>query len=499
MERLLVLLITLPFAAAAVAALAPRRLMRHVLWMALTVALAELALSGYLLVVASAAEAVPAVALSDTWMPELQVHLEMTVDAVSAAFICVTALITCVGLACALAAPDPNRRQTVCAMVLCGAAMGLYSAADMVSFLVFFELAALPAYGLARGGAGDSDRTALRLLVQSALGGAALLLTALVLAEAHRALTGTLSFSLSQLSADPLPDHVQWWVLLGVGAAMMLRMGAFPCHVALATALRGLGLVEAMLLLGCWIPTGAYGLLRLWSPLSAGLLGHWSLPWQILAVAGVGYSGLVALVQTEPEQRLSLHATALACCILLGAATPGVASWTGGLLLALSLGPATGVLALLTLSSAGTVTPTAAGSDTPWRAPNVVVTRVAGLFCIGLPGSGIFTALVLILAAVGLTRAIPAAVALTGLALLGVALLRDAEPPRPEARGWCWRHAMALPLVALLVALGTYPQPAVDTLTAAAGQMLSHAEQRRAAAAPAEADTTVAEPQAGAR
>jgi formate hydrogenlyase subunit 3/multisubunit Na+/H+ antiporter MnhD subunit len=184
-------------------------------------------------------------------------------------------------------------------MTLAGS-LGVFVAADVASFYLFYAAASLPAYGLIVFGGGTADFKAGRVTLAAALLGEALILAAFVMLVAGASGQGLLIRDLvSSLAESPYRDPVILLVIVGFG----LKIGLVPLHGWMPLSYGAGPLVATAVLSGATSKAGLMGLIR-FLPLDAPH-PYWG---GVLLAAGLLsalYGAIIGLTQNNPRSVLA--------------------------------------------------------------------------------------------------------------------------------------------------------------------------------------------------
>lgn len=327
--------------------------------------------------------------------------------------------------------------------------IGVFLAADVVSFYLAFALVSLPAYGLIVAQRGVSEDVG-RLYVAVALLGEAFLIAAFVAlalgAPDHSLL---IQDGVGALAASPWRDAVICLLIAGFGA----KIGVLPFHVWMPSTYRSVSLPAAAALSGAGVNAGVIGLLR-FLPFDVVFAG-WGDALFVVGMIGAFYGVAIGLTQRDIRAMLaysSVSQMGLVAAVIGGGLTAGSAlSAQGATLYAAHHGLAKGGLFL----AIGVVL-SARGKRRAWTLP---IVALLALSLAGLPPTGGAVAKLAIKDSFGGGIAgilsLLSAVASTLLMLTFVARLR-ATPPLEE-------KTVAPGVVApwLLVALASVAIPTV--------------------------------------
>lgn len=197
-----------------------------------------------------------------TLSPSTTMPLRLAVDGPGAVLLGVSALLwaaAAAGLVEKLADSPHRRRLTVCWLLTLTGNLGVFLAADVMGFFVFFALASLPAYGLVIHEESAAAKKAGVVYLGFALLGEALLLMGLVLLVLNPSGGG---FGIAGAVAA-LPDS-PWMVptLVLLVAAFGLKIGLVPAHGWLPMAHTVAPGPASAVLSGAILNAGVMGLIR---------------------------------------------------------------------------------------------------------------------------------------------------------------------------------------------------------------------------------------------
>jgi NADH-quinone oxidoreductase subunit M len=495
----LTLILALPLAGAAAAAVLPRT----AAWgAALLAALADLALAGWLVANFNPGTGHAQFTEAQPWAPAFGITYALGVDGLSLFLIALNTLLTvvAVGASYGYARRGDRPRQYLALLLLLSAGMqGVFLATNLFLFYVFWEVMLVPAYLLV-GIYGGPRRiyAAVKFFLFTAVGSLFMLVGIIVLgAEVSGASHRAYTLDLSALLAAGVPSGAQVPLFLAFAAAFAVKSGLFPFHIWVPDAYEAAPAPVAVLIAGVMAKTGVYGFLRFCIPLFpqaartlAPLLG-------ILAVTGILYFAVQALVQTDFRRLLAYVSISHMGIIVLGLFALNAEGVEGGVLQMVNHGITIAALFLI----AGWIEQRAGTRDLAQfgglaaRLPVLAtVFLIAALSALGLPGlnsfAGEFLAFLgafranVTLGAIGTAVVIPAAwymlrffqgvmegppatdgavsAALRKSGRAGMADLRPGE------------LAVLLPLLLLIFALGASPNLMTHDLHASSGCALAY-------------------------
>ena len=195
--------------------------------------------------------------------------------------------------------PDADRFAVWWLLTLTGS-LGVFMAADLVSFYLVFSMVSLAAYGLiVDEGTPRARRYGLIYVALAVLGEAFLLMALVLLAEATPGDSLLIADAVGALSASPWRDSILALLILGFG----VKIGLVPFHVWMPLAYRAAPIPAAAVLSGAAVKAGVIGLIR-FLPLDAALPG-WG---EALAAAGLVsafYGVAIGITQSNPKTVLA--------------------------------------------------------------------------------------------------------------------------------------------------------------------------------------------------
>src|SRR5699024_3931482 len=239
------------------------------------------------------------------WIPGVNSSYHVGVDGLSLPLVAMT---TIVFLACAVYAlrqPDRPRIQAALFLFLQGVSLGVFVAADLILFFVFFDLSIVGMYFVIAGwGHGNAARSALKFFLYTFLGSLALLLGFIGLYVAAAPHT----FDIPELvAATPLDDSplTGGLVLAAIVVGLAVKTPTVPFHTWLPPAHTDAPATGSAVLAAVFLRLGAYWVARVAMPMLPVAWRSWA--WAIMAVGIVSvlYGAIVALAQTDLKRMVA--------------------------------------------------------------------------------------------------------------------------------------------------------------------------------------------------
>ena len=314
-------------------------------------------------------------------------------------------------------------------LLLIGAVYGVFLSYDLFLLFVFYEIAIIPKYFLiAIWGSTRREYGAMKLVLYSFVG-SAMVLVGLIAAYV---VAGAKSMALGDLAGLPFPAHFQMWAFPLVFVGFAILAGLWPFHTWAPTGHVAAPTAASMLLAGVVMKLGAYGCLRVAMTLfPLGLapwgfhvlgFGSWRDVFALLAVIGIVYGALVALVQKDFKFVIGYSSVSHMGFILLGLMTLNQIGLSGAVVQMFSHGILAGLLFAVVgrmvydrthtrdLAALG---PMNLNKAIPFAAVTFVI---AGMASMGLPGFSGFVAELMIL--IGVWRAFPIVAVFVGIGIV---------------------------------------------------------------------------------
>lgn len=427
------------------------------------------------------------------WIPGVNSSYHIGVDGLSLPLVAMTSVVF---LACAvysLRDTDRPRTQAALFLFLQTVSLGLFVAADLILFFLFFDLSIVAMYFVIAGwGHGDRGRSALKFFLYTFLGSLALLVGFIGLyigAEPH-------TFDMVELAAAaPLAGRplAGGLVLAAIVVGLAVKTPTFPFHTWLPPAHTDAPAIGSAVLASVLLKMGTYGFVRIAMPMLPEAWRDWA--WVIIAVGVVSvlYGALVALAQDDLKRMIAYTSVNHMGYIVLSVGAAGLVAAdtvqarevavSGAVTQMVSHGLITGALFLLAgvfqARTGSYAIKEYGGLAGP--APKLAALFAIGAFAsLGLPGFSGFIAEFQIFT--GSIAAAPVtAVALPGIVITAALFLRAFQhiftgETRLRSNGFVdlrgtemWSAAM---LLALSVVIGLVPRVLLDMIEPAAAVLI---------------------------
>lgn len=277
------------------------------------------------------------------WLAAANIHYHLGVDGISLFLVLLTTFLGPVVILFSWRNIQQNLKAFLALLLLQQTGMlGVFLSLDLILFFVFWELSIIPMYFLiGRWGGGRRVYAALKFFIFT-MAGSALMLVAILLVYWN---TG--SFDWSQLKDASLSPTLQMWALLTFALAFAVKVPLFPLHTWLPDAHVEAPTAGSVILAGVLLKMGTYGFLRFCLPLFPDALPVVA-PWiAVLAIIGILYGALVALVQKDVKSLVAYSSVAHLGFVMLGVASLSQQGVAGAVLQNINHGLSTGALFLM--------------------------------------------------------------------------------------------------------------------------------------------------------
>ena len=363
------------------------------------------------------------------WIPTLGIEYHLAADGISLTMILLTGIIAITGILFSWNIVERTKEFFAFYLLLIGAVYGVFLSYDLFLLFVFYEIVIIPKYFLiAIWGSTRCEYGAMKLAIYSFVGSTMVLIGLI----AAYVVAGSKTTSLVDLAQYPFSLHFQMLAFPLVFVGFAILAGLWPFHTWAPTGHVAAPTAASMLLAGVVMKLGAYGCLRVAMTLFPLGLGPWGFhvlglaSWRdvfaLLAVIGIIYGALVALVQKDFKFVIGYSSVSHMGFILLGLMTLNQIGLTGAVLQMLSHGLLAGlmfaVVGRMVYARTHTRELAILGPMNLWNIiPFAAVTFIiAGMASMGLPGFSGFWAELMIL--IGVWRSYPAYALCVGFGII---------------------------------------------------------------------------------
>jgi NADH-quinone oxidoreductase subunit M len=434
-----------------------------------------------------------------SWIPDFGISYHIGIDGVSLLLILLTTLLSAISIVASFPVIHQKIRGYYAFMLVLETGMlGVFVSLDLFLFYVFWEAMLIPMYFLIGVWGGERRiYAAVKFFLYTMFGSLLMLVAILFLAIAHKNQTGVLTFNLLELYGTTLSATQELLLFSAYALAFAIKVPLFPFHTWLPDAHVEAPTAGSVILAGVLLKMGTYGYVRFCLPLFPHAT-QTALPWiMTLAVIGIIYGALVAMVQPDLKKLVAYSSVSHLGFVMLGIFSLNLQGLQGGLLQMINHGLSTGALFLLVgiiYERRHTRLIEQFGGLTKVMPLFAVCFMIVTLSSIGLPGMNGFVGEFLVLIGAFATHRVFAVIAATGVILAAVYMLwmfqrvmfgKITHPENEKLRDMTrLEFGTLVPILLLIFWIGIYPKPFLDTMDASVRRVLEQTGVRVESRAP---------------
>jgi NADH-quinone oxidoreductase subunit M len=419
-----------------------------------------------------------------TWVGSLHLQYAVGVDGISLWMVLLTTFLMPAAILVSWNIDKQAKSYFIAFLILESAMIGSFVATDLLLFFIFFEALLFPMY-LIIGGWGSERRVyaALKFFLFTMAGSAFLLVAILFLYFKAGSAFGQPTFDFVKLQQLPLGLGAARWLFLGFFVAFAVKVPLFPLHTWLPDAHTEAPTAGSLILAAVLLKVGAYGLIRFNLGLFPEASVHFKGFVSILALIGIVYGAVVALVQTDIKRLVAYSSVSHLGFVVLGTFAFTIQGLSGGVLQMVNHGLSTGALFLLV----GMMYERTHTRDLGRMGGlSTTMPALAGIFLfvafssMGLPGLNGFVGEFLVLLGTFIANKAFAVIAVTAVVLCAIYLLWAYQRAmhgtvREEHRRLSdlnlREYAILAPILAAILFIGIYPKPFLSKIEPATSQV----------------------------
>ncbi len=423
------------------------------------------------------------------WIENPQIHYHVGIDGISLWLILLSTLLTPICIMISWRHIKQLEKEFYALLLLLEFGLvGVFAAFDLFLFYVFWEVCLVPMYFLI--GIWGHDRriyAAVKFFLYTMTGSVLMLVGIIYLSQ--RVGGGSFDYATIlgalQSGRTPLSSTEELWLFLAFFFAFAIKVPLFPLHTWLPDAHVEAPSAGSVMLASLMLKMGTYGLVRFCLPMfpnASRSCSSWIIP---LAIIGIVYGALVAMVQPNMKKLVAYSSVSHLGFVVLGIFSFTQMGLDGAVYQMLNHGISTGALFVLVgflyerrhslaISDYGGVATAA-----PWLSTIFLITTLAS---IGLPTLNNFIGEYLVLQGSAQANFVWTIFASLGVILSACYMLwlyqrvffgkvaDEVSHHIPDFNGREW--ACMIPLVILMVWMGTYTQTFLAPVTHATARLL---------------------------
>lgn len=420
------------------------------------------------------------------WIPALGASYHVGIDGLSLLLVLLTTFLVVLAILSSWSAVSKHLKGYLIGMLLLEAGIiGVFVSLDLLLFYVFWEVTLIPMYLLIGVWGGERRVYAAVKFFLYTMAGSVLMLVAILFLYLQG---GAATFNLTVLAdvARQQPPGTQLWLFLAFFVAFAIKVPLFPFHTWLPDAHTEAPTAGSVILAGVLLKMGVYGLLRFVFPFFPQVVLDAAPYVSVVALIGILYGALVALVQPDVKRLVAYSSVAHLGFVILGVFALTPQGLAGGVLQMINHGLSTGALFLLVgMIYERRHTRQIAELGGLWRAMPIysVLFLIVTLSSIGLPGTNGFVGEFLILLGAFAGQRVFGVLGTLGIVLAAVYMLwmyqrvffgAGDKPGHDGIADLNAREIITLaPLIALILLIGWYPAPFLARIQPAVEQLLA--------------------------
>jgi len=287
-----------------------------------------------------------------TWLPDFGISYHLGVDGISLLLVVLTTFLTPIALLCSWESVEKRVKEfSFFMLALEGAMIGVFLSLDLFLFYLFWDAMLIPMYFLI-GVWGYERRiyASIKFILYTMAGSVLMLVAIIWIAYYHQTVNGVSagpSFDLIALQQLSIPGSMQTWLFLAFAVAFAIKVPLFPFHTWLPDAHVEAPTAGSVILAGVLLKMGTYGLLRFAFPLFPEAAREFAPYIAGLAVIGIVYGALVAMVQPDMKKLVAYSSVSHLGFVVLGICSMTIAGTQGAVYQMLAHGISTGGLFLI--------------------------------------------------------------------------------------------------------------------------------------------------------
>ena len=286
-----------------------------------------------------------------TWIPSIGVNYHVGIDGISLFLVLLTTFLTPITILSSWNSIDRRVKEYFIFLLLLETGMlGVFVALDLFLFYVFWEVMLVPMYFLIGVWGGERRiYAAVKFFLYTMTGSVLMLVAIIALYFFNGGTTFDYLTILSNVQTGKLILTVteQSWLFLAFFIAFAIKVPLFPFHTWLPDAHVEAPTAGSVILAGVLLKMGTYGMVRFCLPLFSEATLEWT-PWiNGLAVVGIIYGALVAMVQTDIKRLVAYSSVSHLGFVVLGIFAVNQQGMEGAIYQMLNHGISTGALFLI--------------------------------------------------------------------------------------------------------------------------------------------------------
>jgi NADH-quinone oxidoreductase subunit M len=408
-----------------------------------------------------------------TWVRALHLQYLVGVDGISLFLVLITTFLVPIAVLASMRETSNVRGLMATILALETFVLGTFTALDLLLFFLFFEATLFPGYFLIAGWGGERRATAAIKFFLYTMAGSAFLFVGVLFLFFR---LGSFDLRVLVQQANGLPVMTGRWLFLAFLVAFAVKAPLVPLHSWQPDAYTEAPSGGLLILAGLLPKIATYGLLRFNLALFPEASHYFSHLVAIVALIGIVYGAVVALIQTDLKRLVAYSSISHVGFIVLGIFAFTQQSVSGGVLYMVNHALSTGALFVLVgmlYERTRTRDVTRMGGLAQLTPRLATAFVILGLASMGLPGLNNFVGEFLVILGTFARNRVWGSVAAAGILLSAIYFLWAYQramhgPARQEHAATRdlsrLEYAVVVPVIAAILFLGVYPKPVLDRI-----------------------------------
>ena len=285
------------------------------------------------------------------WIDKLNISYKVGIDGMALLLLMLTTFLTPLTLISSWSSINKRVKEFTFFMLMLEAGMlGVFVSIDLFLFYIFWEAMLIPMYFIIGIWGGEQRIYASVKFFLYTMFGSLLMLVAIIwLAVYASGPLGHFTTDLTELYkvGPTVKENIQNWMFAAFAFSFAIKVPLFPLHTWLPDAHVQAPTAGSVILAGVLLKMGTYGLLRFCLPLFPQAAMNFAPYISVLAVIGIIYGALVAMVQKDMKKLVAYSSVAHLGFVVLGIFAMTQESIQGAVIQMVNHGLSTGALFLL--------------------------------------------------------------------------------------------------------------------------------------------------------
>ncbi|HEY8460156.1 MAG TPA: NADH-quinone oxidoreductase subunit M [Blastocatellia bacterium] len=295
----------------------------------------------------------PQLSQKTQWIGSIGANYFVGVDGVSVWLVILTTFLMPISVLASWGVTKRVREYMLFMLTLETGMIGVFVAWDLLLFYLFFEITLIPMYFLIGVWGGERRiYAAIKFFIYTVVGSLLMLVAIIAVYFYNAKAGGAYSFDIQEITNNiaagktAIPENVKLWLWLAFALAFFIKVPLFPFHTWLPDAHVEAPTAGSIILAGVLLKMGTYGLMRFNLPFFPDISQKAAPYVMALAVVGIIYGALVAMVQPDMKKLVAYSSVSHLGFVVLGIFAFTEQAMQGALFQMLAHGVSTGALFL---------------------------------------------------------------------------------------------------------------------------------------------------------